>query len=211
VSYTYETLPVYDNLNRFSFAIEVTDPFFIRKGKMIAYYGNLRFEALGKSVFDMIVQHTFNAPLYVQKFVVVNGQGKLVLGDNYNDINSFDLTDGVLTIKSAHVLGFDTHLICRESIVPGYLTLLGTGRFLASSCSPVFFLEPPCRVDERALLGWADMPCPYFYYDYTYIRNVASAVGSVLGVTSTGEEKQVDFTGKGTVLIQSQETALPLQ
>ncbi|MGV8122665.1 MAG: hypothetical protein AB2L14_23135 [Candidatus Xenobiia bacterium LiM19] len=94
MSYTYETLPVYDNLNRFSFAIEVTAPFFIRKGKMIAYYGNLRFEALGKSVFDMIVQHTFNAPLHVQNFVVVDGQGKLVLGDNYNDINSFDLTDG---------------------------------------------------------------------------------------------------------------------
>jgi len=204
--YTYETLPVYDNLNRFSFAVEVSETFFIRKGSMIAYYGNLRFEAVGKSVLDMVVQHSFNAPLHANSFVTVNGQGKLVLGDNYNDINSFDLTDGILTIKSGHVLGFDSHLVCRESIVPGYLTLLGTGRFIASSCSPVFFLEPPCRVDERALLGWADMPCPYFYYDYSYIRSIASMLGSVTGLTSTGEEKQVDFTGKGTVLIQSQET-----
>jgi uncharacterized protein (AIM24 family) len=208
MTYTYESLPAYDNLNRFSFAIDVHDSMFIRKGKMIAYYGNLRFEALGSGVFDMLVQHAFNAPLYVNDFVIVTGQGKLVLGDNYNDINSYDLDNGALTVKSNHVLGFDKNLECKESMLKGYLTLLGTGRFLASSNGPVLFLEPPCRVDEQALLGWADVPSPYYHHDYSYIKSVASAVGSMMGLTSTGEERQVDFAGTGNVLVQSTELGL---
>lgn len=208
MTYNYDSLPAYDNLNRFSFSVDVHDSMFIRKGKMIAYYGNLRFEALGSGVFDILVQHAFNSPLYINDFVIVTGQGKLVLADNYNDVNSFDLSEGALTVKSTHVLGFEKNLICKESMLQGYLTLLGTGRFLASSNGPCLFLEPPCRVDEQALLGWADVPSPYYHYDYSYIKNVASAIGSLIGLSTTGEERQVDFTGKGNVLVQSTELGL---
>jgi hypothetical protein len=39
-------------------------------------------------------------------------------------------------------------------------------------------------------------------------RSYASAVGSLTGFTLSGEEKQVDFAGKGTVLVQSSEAKL---
>ena len=63
-----------------------------------------------------------------------------------NDINSYDLENGNLTVKADHVLGFKTSLMCQECVVEGYLTLLGTGKFLASSNGPVHFLESPVRV-----------------------------------------------------------------
>jgi uncharacterized protein (AIM24 family) len=207
-SYNYQTLPSNDNINAYSYCLEVRDAMFMRKGKMIAYYGNLRFSALGDSMYAVIVDKVFNAPGYISDFVIVNGQGKVVLGDNGNNIASYNLESGNLTVKSSHVLGFDSSLVCQESTQPGYLTLMGTGTFLASSNGPVHFIEPPCRVDEQALLGWADCPSPSYHYDYSYIRNIFDVVGSmVLGRTS-GEEKQIDFFGQGTVLIQSSEEEL---
>lgn len=203
-----QTLPANDNINPYAFCVDVTKEFFIQKGKMVAYYGALRFETLGSGPLDVLVKESFNSPLYVQNFVIVTGRGQLILGDRGNNINSYDLESGNLTVKSDHVLGFETSLRCQESVIPGYLTLLGTGKFLASSNGPVHFMEPPLRVDEEALLGWADMPCPSFCYDYSYVRSTLQAVGSVLGMSSSGEEKQIDFTGAGTVLVQSSEEPL---
>lgn len=201
-------LPKNDNVNRYAFCVDVDGEIFIQKGKMIAYYGNLRFESLGAGPLDVLVQNAFNAPLFVNDFVVVTGRGQLLLGDRGNDVNSFDLEDGNLTVKAQNVLGFQKGLICQQSVVPNYLTLLGTGKFLASSNGPVHFMEPPARVDEEALLGWADLPCPSLRYDHAYVRGILQAAGSLLGVRRSGEEEQLDFTGAGTILVQSSEEAL---
>jgi uncharacterized protein (AIM24 family) len=201
-------LPKNDNINRYAFCVEVRDQIFIQKGKMIAYYGQLRFESLGSGPLDVLVQTAFNSPLFVNDFVVVTGRGQLILGDRGNDVNSFDLENGNLTVKADHVLGFESTLVCQESVVPNYLTLLGTGKFLASSNGPVHFMEPPARVDEQALLGWADLPCPSRRYDHAHVRGAMQAAGTLLGVRRSGEEEQLDFTGAGTILVQSSEEPL---
>lgn len=199
-------LPKNDNLSRFAFVADVERTMYIRKGKMIAYYGQLQFESLGKGVLDMLAKHTFNAPLFIHHFVMASGIGQLILGDNGNDIACYDIDDANLTVKASHLLGFSQDITCQESTMPGYLTLLGTGKVIASSNGPVHFMEPPCRVDEQAILGWADCPSPSFRYDYEHVRNVVSLIGAVTGITLSGEEKQIDFSGKGTVLIQSSES-----
>lgn len=206
--YNPATLPKNDNLNRFAFVVDVTEQIFIRKGKMIAFYGNLSFEAMGSSVVDMLARHAFNAPKYIHNFVVAQGQGQLILGDNGNDLACYDLDAANMTIRAKNLLGFSKNVICQESTLPGYLTLLGTGKVIASSNGPVHFLELPCRVDEQAVLGWADCPSPSYRYDYDHVRGFVSAVGAVTGFTLSGEEKQVDFTGAGTVLVQSSELEL---
>jgi hypothetical protein len=128
-----------------------------------------------------------------------------VLGDRGYDINSYDLDDGNLTIRAANLLGFETGLDLKQSIVPGFLTLIGTGKFLASSNGPVIFVEPPMRVDPEALLGWADTPSPCHHYDAGWMQGfLGGMAGMVLGMQS-GEERQFDFTGTGTVLLQSSE------
>ena len=206
--YNPGTLPKNDNLNRFAFVIDVNDQMFIRKGKMIAYYGGLSFEAMGTGVLDMLVKHAFNAPKYIQNFVIVQGKGQLILGDNGNDLACYDLDDANLTVRAQNLLAFSKTVKCQESTLPGFLTMIGTGKVIASSNGPVHFLELPCRVDEQAVLGWADCPSPSYHYDYAHVTGFVSAVGALTGFSLSGEEKQVDFTGKGTVLIQSSELGL---
>ncbi|MES2323075.1 MAG: AIM24 family protein [Pseudomonadota bacterium] len=206
--YNPGNLPSNDNLNRFSFVIDVKDQMFIRKGKMIAFYGGLSFEAMGTSIVDMLVRHAFNAPKYIHDFVVVQGAGQLILGDNGNDLACYDLDAANMTVRAKNLLAFTKDVICQESTLPGFLTMIGTGKVIASSNGPVHFLELPCRVDEQAVLGWADCPSPSYRYDYEHVKGFVSAVGAVTGFTLSGEEKQVDFTGSGTVLVQSSELGL---
>lgn len=206
--YNPSNLPKNDNLNRFAFVVDVEKEIFIRKGKMIAFYGQLKFEALGSSVLDILVKECFNAPLHVNDFIVADGNGKLLLGDNGNDIACYDLDNANMTIRASHLLGFSVGVTCQESTMPGFLSLLGNGKVMASSNGPVQFLELPCRVDEQAVLGWADCPTPAFRYDYQHITGVLTAVGAMTGITMSGEEKQIDFNGNGTVLLQSSELAL---
>jgi uncharacterized protein (AIM24 family) len=155
-----------------------------------------------------MVAARFSSPLYAQSWVVAQGQGTCVIGDRGYAISSYDLEDGNLTVRAANLLGFESHLELKQSIVPGFLTLLGTGKFLASSSGAVQFVEPPVRVDPQALVGWADCPAPSHHYDAGWMQGfLGAARGMVLGAQS-GEERQFDFTGEGTVLIQSSEAVL---
>ncbi|MFD0853004.1 AIM24 family protein, partial [Actinomadura adrarensis] len=150
------TLPSNDNVNSYAFSVDLNGQWFAQKGKMIAYYGQIRFEALSAGPLDSLIAANFHSPLYAHDWIVANGQGKLVLADRGFDVNSFDLEQGNLTIRAGNLLAFEPGLELKQSIIPGFLTLIGTGRFVAASNGPVHFVEPPIRVDPQALLGWAD-------------------------------------------------------
>jgi len=205
-TYNPSTLPDNDNINAYAFSVSLNGQWFIQKGKMIAYYGQIKFEALSAGPLDALVAGHFHSPLYAHDWVVAQGQGKLLLGDRGFDLNSYDLEDGNLTIRAGNLLAFEPGLTLKQSIIPGFLTLLGTGKFIAASNGPVHFVEPPIRVDPQALLGWADTPSPCHHYDHSYMRGVLGAARMMFGVGgSSGEEHQFDFTGTGTVLMQSSE------
>ncbi|WP_054815302.1 AIM24 family protein [Nocardia arizonensis] len=201
-----------DNIpgNDYAYCIDLTKPWFMRKGAMIAYYGQMNFQTLTHGLHGGLmhmVSQQFSAPLFTGDYVVVEGHGKLIIGDRGYNINSYDLEDGNLTIRAANLLAFDPGLSLNQSIVPGFLTLIGTGKFLASSNGPVMFAEPPLRVDPESLVGWADCPSPSHHYDHRWVSNFLAAGAARFGVNS-GEERQFDFTGAGTVLIQSSEKVL---
>lgn len=201
-----------DNIpdNSYAYCIDLTKPWFMRKGAMIAYYGQMQFRMLTHGLQGGIlhmVSQQFSAPLYTNDYMVAEGQGKLILGDRGYDINSYDLDNGNLTIRAANLLAFEPGLSLNQSIVPGFLTLIGTGKFLASSNGPVMFAEPPLRVDPESLVGWADCPSPSHHYDQRWVSSFLAAGAARMGVNS-GEERQFDFTGAGTVLIQSSEKVL---
>ncbi|NEW38509.1 AIM24 family protein [Nocardia cyriacigeorgica] len=201
-----------DNIpdNSYAYCIDLNKPWFMRKGAMIAYYGQIQFQLLTHglqgSLMHMVSQQ-FSAPLFTSDYVVAEGQGKLIIGDRGYDINSYDLDDGNLTIRAANLLAFEPGLALNQSIVPGFLTLIGTGKFLASSNGPVMFAEPPLRVDPESLVGWADCPSPSHHYDQRWVSSFLAAGAARFGVNS-GEERQFDFTGAGTVLIQSSEKVM---
>lgn len=209
-----ETLPDNDNIpgNHYAYCVRLDGKLFMQTGRMIAYYPaprsqGIRFEPLSSASLGGFVAARFSAPLYTRDWVVATGSGHLILGDRGYDINSYDLDDGNLTLRAANLLAFDATLELKQSIVPGFLTLIGTGKFLASSSGPVIFAEPPIRVDPQALVGWADCPSPSHHYDARWMSGFLSTAMGLLGSTS-GEERQFDFTGSGTVLIQSSESAV---
>ena len=202
------TLPSGDNINDYSFCQDLDGQFFMQTGKMIAYYGQIKFEMLTALSVTALVAKRFSSPLYTQRWVVASGSGKLILGDKGRDINAFALEEGNLTVRAVNLLGFETTLQLKQSVIPGYLTLLGTGTFLASSNGPVMFADPPIRVDPQAILGWADCPSPSEHFDSGWMQTFLAAASNFLGRNS-GEERQFDFTGAGTVLIQSSEIQIP--
>jgi uncharacterized protein (AIM24 family) len=201
-------LPVDDNLNPYAFCVDLTGEWFMQKGRMIAYYGQIRFSPLNAmDNLQAMVASQFSSPLYARDWVVASGQGKLILGDRGFDINSYDLDEGNLTVRAANLLAFSPGLALKQSIVPGFVTLIGSGKFLASSNGPVIFAEPPIRVDPQALVGWADCPSPAHHHDAAWMSSFLSAAQSFFGRVS-GEERQLDFTGAGTVLLQSSEMVM---
>ncbi|WP_431954272.1 AIM24 family protein [Nocardia lijiangensis] len=206
------TLGESDNIpgNSYAYCIDLNKPWFMRKGAMIAYYGQMNFQLLTHGLHGGLmnmVSQQFSAPLFTNDYVVAEGHGKLIIGDRGYDINSYDLDDGNLTIRGANLLAFEPGLALKQSIVPGFLTLIGTGKFLASSNGPVIFAEPPLRVDPESLVGWADCPSPSHHYDHQWVSSFLAAGAARFGVNS-GEERQFDFTGAGTVLIQSSEKVM---
>ncbi len=204
-----------DNIpgNEYAYYINLEGPgkaWIMSTGAMIAYYGEMKFQALSQGMRGELrgmLAGTFSAPMYLQDFVVAEGHGLLIIGDRGYCINSFDLDDGNLTVRAANLLAFEPGIQLNQSIVPGFLTLIGTGKFLASSNGEIMFAEPPLRVDPEALVGWADCPSPSFHYDQNWIDGFMAAGAARMGVSS-GEEQQFDFTGAGTVLIQSSEKVI---
>jgi uncharacterized protein (AIM24 family) len=209
VVFNARTLPANDNVNPYAFCVDLDGRWFVQKGRMIAYYGRIGFEALGAGALDRLVAAHFHSPLYVQDWIVAQGKGRLLLADRGLDVNSYDLDDSNLTIRSGNLLAFEPGLSLKQSIIPGFLTLIGTGRFVGASNGPVHFVEPPLRVDPEAVLGWADCPSPCHHYDHAYLRGAMGAVRRFTGLGGTsGEEHQFEFSGRGTVLMQSSETLL---
>ena len=209
-----QTLPDNDNVpgNHYAYCRRIDGRLFMQTGRMIAYYPapggpGIRFEPLSSASITGFVAERFSAPLYTREWVVATGSGHLILGDRGYDINSYDLGDGNLTLRAANLLAFDSTLELKQSIVPGFLTLIGTGKFLASSSGPVIFAEPPIRVDPQALVGWADCPSPSHHYDAGWMTGFLGGAMGLLG-SNSGEERQFDFTGAGTVLLQSTENVL---
>ncbi|HEY1133807.1 MAG TPA: AIM24 family protein [Nocardioides sp.] len=200
------SLPDDDNVNHYAFSIALAGEWFVSKGAMIAYYGNVEFAGVSQYASRASwVAARFSSPLYASEWVVAAGHGKVIVADRGYDVNSYDLDEGNLTIKQSNLLGFQTSLELKQSIVPGFVTLIGTGKFLASSNGPVIFVEPPFRADPDALLGWADCPSPSQHYDHHWMaQSFMAGIQGMFGRES-GEERQYDFTGAGTILMQSSE------
>lgn len=205
-TFSAATLPSGDNVNPYAFCVDLQGEWFIKKGAMIAYYGSVTFEAVtAYTSARSFLAARFSSPVYVQDWVVAAGNGKVLLADRGFDVNSYDLDDGNLTIRANNLMGFAPTLDLKQSIVPGFVSLFGTGTFLASSNGPVIFVEPPFRADPEALLGWADCPSPAVHYDTEWMS--ASLMGALQGVfgRESGEERQYAFIGAGTILLQSSE------
>ncbi|MEV0773482.1 AIM24 family protein [Nocardia salmonicida] len=181
-----------------------------RSGSMVAYQGDLKFEALGSGgIGRAIRQHLTGEGVPLMK---VSGRGDLFLANSAADVHIIDLdgTDG-LTINGANVLAFDSTLrydIGRVQGAAGYASNAGlfncvfTGRgriAITTHGSPVVLtVDQATYADPNAAVAWSSS------LQTGIKRNDSFGLGRLMG-RSTGEASTLAFSGRGFVIVQPSE------
>ncbi len=181
-----------------------------RSGSMVAYQGDLKFEALGSGgIGRAIRQHLTGEGVPLMK---VTGRGDLFLANSAADVHIIDLdgTDG-LTINGANVLAFDSTLrydIGRVQGAAGYASNAGlfncvfTGRgriAITTHGTPVVLtVDQATYADPNAAVAWSSS------LQTGIKRNDSFGLGRLMG-RSTGEASTLAFSGRGFVIVQPSE------
>ncbi|WP_188544014.1 AIM24 family protein [Rhodococcoides trifolii] len=180
-----------------------------RAGSMIAYQGDLKFEALGAGGIGNIVRQKLSGegvPL-----MKVSGRGDLFLANAAQDVHIIDLdgSDG-LTINGANVLAFDTTLSYKIGRVQGAAmgsnaglfncVFTGRGRIaITTDGVPVVLnVDQPTFADPQAAVCWSSS------LQTGVKRNDQMNFGTLIG-RSTGERFTLSFSGQGFVVVQPSE------
>ncbi|MGW5523044.1 AIM24 family protein [Gordonia sp. NPDC003950] len=180
-----------------------------RAGSMVAYQGDLKFEALGSGGFGRMMRQAFTGegvPL-----MKVTGRGDLFLANAASDIHLIDLdgSDG-LTINGSNVLAFESTLRYDIARVQGAGALgnagmyncvfTGRGRIaITTDGTPVVLnVDAATYADPNAAVAWSSSL-------RTSIKtNDSFNLGTLMG-RSTGERFTLAFAGQGFVVVQPSE------
>lgn len=182
-----------------------------RAGSMVAYQGDLHFEALGSGGIGRAIQrHLTGEGVPLMK---VSGRGDLFLANAAADVHLIDLdgTDG-LTINGANVLGFDSTLRYDVRMVQGAAGIVsnaglfncvftGRGRIaITTHGAPVVLqVDQPTYADPQAAVAWSSSL-------HTGIkRNDSFGFGRIFLGRTTGEGITLSFSGQGFVIVQPSE------
>ena len=181
-----------------------------RSGSMVAYQGDLRFEALGAGGIGRAVRQALSGegvPL-----MKVSGSGDLFLANASSNIHLIDLdgTDG-LTINGANVLAFESSLRYDVTRTQGAAALssnagmfncvfTGRGRIaITTDGDPVVLnVDAATYADPNAAVAWSSS------LHTTIKRNDSFNLGTLMG-RSTGERLTLAFSGQGFVVVQPSE------
>jgi uncharacterized protein (AIM24 family) len=193
----------------------VNGEFYARRGAMVAYQGNARFEYQGMTsgegtMKDKLMRAAKGAisgegvPL-----MKVVGQAEVFLAENASDIFLIDL-DGsdALSINGANLLAFestlkyDIKMIANAGALAGAglfnTVVYGTGRVAITAQGTPVVLETnqPTFVDPNAAICWSAS------LNVQVVRS--EGLGAFLGRTA-GEQFQMNFSGPGFVVVQPSE------
>ena len=181
-----------------------------RAGSMVAYQGELRFEALGSGGMKNFLKQQLTGegvPL-----MRVTGRGDLFLANAASDVHLIDLdgSDG-LTINGANVLAFDPTLSYQIARVQGAAGLAGnaglfncvfTGRgriAITTDGTPVVLnIDQPTYADPQAAVAWSSS------LQTGVTSNDTFNLGTLIG-RSTGERYTLSFHGRGFLIVQPSE------
>ncbi|MEU2031346.1 AIM24 family protein [Nocardia amamiensis] len=181
-----------------------------RAGSMVAYQGDLHFQALGAGGIGRAIQQRLTGegvPL-----MKVSGRGDLFVANGAADVHTIDLdgTDG-LTINGANVLAFDSSLRYDIRMVQGAAgfasnaglfncVFTGRGRIaITTHGTPVVLnVDQPTYADPQAAVAWSSS------LQTGIKRNDSFGLGRLMG-RSTGEGMTLSFSGHGFVIVQPSE------
>ncbi|MFI1460439.1 AIM24 family protein [Nocardia carnea] len=182
----------------------------VRSGSMVAYQGDLHFQALGSGGIGRAIQQRLTGegvPL-----MKVSGRGDLFVANGAAEVHIIDLdgTDG-LTINGSNVLAFDPTLGYDIRMVQGAAGVAsnaglfncvfsGRGRIaITSHGTPVVLnVDQPTYADPQAAIAWSSS------LQTGVKRNDSFGLGRLIG-RSTGEGITLSFSGRGFVIVQPSE------
>jgi uncharacterized protein (AIM24 family) len=192
---------------------ELNGDFLARVGSMVAYQGQVQFEALGSGGIGKFLKQKLTGegvPL-----MRVRGQGDVFLAERAADIHLIDLEQGdALSINGANVLAFDSTLQYDIRMTSGGAGMMsnaglfncvftGHGRIaVTTKGTPVVLsIDQPTYVDPQAAICWSANLQTGFH------RAEQLGLGTLIGRT-TGERFTMTFAGQGFVVVQpSEETS----
>ena len=189
--------------------IELNGECMARTGTMVAYQGQVQFQALGSGGAAKWLKSKLTGegvPL-----MKLTGRGDVFLGDLAADVHLIDLEPGdALSINGHSVLAFDSSLQYDIKMVQGMGMLSSAGLFncvftgqgriaVTTKGTPVVLnVDQPTYVDPQAAICWsANLQTGYHRADQL-------GIGTLLGRT-TGEAFTMSFAGQGFVVVQPSE------
>jgi len=190
--------------------VELRGEAFARTGSMVAYQGNVQFQAQGSGGIGKFLKSKLTGEgVPLMKMV---GNGDVFLADRASDIYLIDLEgphDG-LSINGTNVLAFEPTLSWDIKMVQGMGMMSNAGLFncvftgqgrLAVTCkgTPVVLrVDQPTYADPQAAVCWSTS------LQTGYHRADQLGLGTLLG-RSTGEAFTMSFAGQGFVVVQPSE------
>lgn len=189
--------------------IELNGEVLARAGSMVAYQGQVQFQALGSGGLGKFLKQKITGegvPL-----MKVAGHGDVFLADNASDVHIIDLEPGdALSINGSSVLAFDPTLQYDIKMVGGAGMMSSSGLFncvftgygriaITTKGTPVVLnVDQPTYVDPQAAVCWsANLQTGYH-------RAEQLGLGTLLG-RRTGEAFTMSFAGQGFVVVQPSE------
>ena len=189
--------------------VELNGEVMARTGSMVAYQGQVQFQALGSGgVGKWLKQKVTGEGVPLMK---IAGRGDLFLADRASDVHIIDLEQGdAITINGANVLAFDSTIQYDIKMVQGLgmfstagmfnCVFSGQGRIaITTKGTPVVMrVDQPTYADPQAAICWsASLQTGYHRADQI-------GLGTLLGKT-TGESFTMSFSGQGFVVVQPSE------
>jgi uncharacterized protein (AIM24 family) len=188
---------------------ELNGEFMARTGAMVAYQGQVQFQALGSGGISKFLKQKLTGegvPL-----MRISGRGDVFLADRAADVHLIDLEQGdALSINGANVLAFDSTLQYDIKMVQGAGMMSNAGLFncvfsgsgriaVTTKGTPVVLtVDQPTYVDPQAAICWSAS------LQTGYHRAEQIGLGSLLG-RNTGERFTMSFAGQGFVVVQPSE------
>jgi uncharacterized protein (AIM24 family) len=189
--------------------VEVNGEIMARTGSMVAYQGQMQFQALGSGgVGKWLKQKVTGEGVPLMK---IAGRGDLFLADRAADIHLIDLEPGdAISINGSNVLAFDPTLQYDIKMVQGMGMMSNSGLFncvfsgqgrlaITTKGTPVVLtVDQPTYVDPQAAICWSAS------LQTGYHRADQMGLGTLLG-RRTGEAFTMSFAGQGFVVVQPSE------
>ncbi|MET7395477.1 AIM24 family protein [Dactylosporangium sp. NPDC005572] len=192
---------------------ELNGEIMARTGTMVAYQGQVQFQALGSGGMGKWLKSKLTGegvPL-----MKCSGRGDVFFADRAADVHLIDLEPGdAISINGANVLAFDASLQYDIKMVQGMGMMSSAGLFncvftghgrlaITTKGTPVVLsVDQPTYVDPQAAICWsASLQTGYHRADQL-------GLGTLLG-RSTGEAFTMSFAGQGFVVVQPSEEPPP--